>query len=157
MKTLKRRRQERKTDYKSRLALLGSRKPRLVVRKTNRYIIAQIVEAKNAQDKVIFNLTSKNLLSRGWSEEQKGSLKSLGASYLTGFLLGKMAKGKIKEAILDIGMNRNIPKSRVYAVLKGFLEAGIEVPHDSSVLPTDEMLESNEKTRMLFKKLKEKI
>jgi large subunit ribosomal protein L18 len=157
MRTLKRRRLEGKTDYKSRLALLASRKPRLVVRRTNRYIIAQIVVTSNAQDKVIYSITSKVFLTKGWPKEYKGSLKSLGASYLAGIMLGKIAKGKVKEATLDIGMHRSVPKARIYAVLKGFLEAGIKVPHDSSVLPTDEMLESNEKTRSLIKKLKEKI
>lgn len=157
MKTLKRRRLERKTDYKARLALLESGKPRLVLRKTNRYINAQIVETKNAQDKIIFGVTSVDLIAKGWPIEQRGRLKSLSAGYLTGLLLGKGAKRKVKEAILDIGMNRNIPKSRLYAVLKGVLEAGIKVPHDPSVLPTDEMLEKNENTGPLIKKLKEKI
>ena len=62
MKTLKRRRHEARTDYRIRLALLKSEKPRLVVRKTNRYIIAQIVESDIAQDKIIVGLTSKSLL-----------------------------------------------------------------------------------------------
>ncbi|MBI2632022.1 50S ribosomal protein L18 [Candidatus Pacearchaeota archaeon] len=157
MKTLKRRRLERKTDYKARLALLESGKPRLILRKTNRYMNAQIVESKNAHDKIIFGVTSADLIDKGWPIEHRGRLKSLGAGYLTGLLLGKEAKGKVREAILDIGMNRNIPKSRLYAVLKGVIESGISIPHDPSVLPTDEMLEKNEITRPLIKKLKEKI
>ncbi|MEK6933356.1 MAG: 50S ribosomal protein L18 [Nanoarchaeota archaeon] len=157
MKTSKRRRLEGKTDYKTRLALLVSNKPRLVVRKTNQYIIAQIIEAVDAQDKVICGLTSKKLLEKGWPENLKGHLKNLAACYLTGLTLGKAAKGKIKEAILDIGMNRNIPKSRVYAVLKGIIDSGIKIPHDSSSLPSNEMLEKNENVRSILNKLKEKI
>ena len=41
MKTVKRRRHQRKTDYKKRIALLKSEKPRIVVRKTNKYILSQ--------------------------------------------------------------------------------------------------------------------
>src|SRR3989338_66668 len=104
-KSIKRRRAEQKTDYKARLLFLKSGKPRLVVRKTNRYIIAQVVESSIAQDKVLFGVTSKDLLSKGWPKEKSGSLKSLPAAYLTGLMLGKMAKGKVKETILDIGMN----------------------------------------------------
>ncbi|MCG7851894.1 MAG: 50S ribosomal protein L18, partial [Methanosarcinaceae archaeon] len=40
-----RRRHEGKTDYYSRMRLLLSEKPRMVVRKTNRQIIIQLVEA----------------------------------------------------------------------------------------------------------------
>jgi len=43
MKLPRRRRIASKTDYKARLSLLKSEKPRLVVRKTNRYIIAPII------------------------------------------------------------------------------------------------------------------
>ena len=63
MKTVRRRRQEGKTDYKARLALLISEKPRLIVRKTNRYVIAQIVRTEIAQDKVVVGTTSKVLLA----------------------------------------------------------------------------------------------
>jgi large subunit ribosomal protein L18 len=38
-----RRRREGKTNYYKRLKLIRSGKPRLVVRRTNKYIIAQIV------------------------------------------------------------------------------------------------------------------
>jgi len=88
-KTIRRRRKEGKTDYKSRLGLLKSGKARVVARKTNRYFIGQIVISDIAQDKVIIGANSKELLSKGWPEELKGSLKSLTACYLTGFLLGK--------------------------------------------------------------------
>ena len=41
MKVSKRRRIEAKTDYAKRIKLLKSEKPRLVFRRTNKYIIAQ--------------------------------------------------------------------------------------------------------------------
>src|SRR3989304_1464167 len=106
MKLPRRRRLEAKTDYKSRLALLKAEKPRMVVRKTNRYIIVQIITSDMAQDKVVAGVTSKVLLSKGLPAEYAGSLKSMGAAYLTGFLLGKQSlKLGVKDAILDSGMH----------------------------------------------------
>ncbi len=156
-RTIKRRRLEAKTDYKTRLVLLKSGKPRVVVRKTNRYVIAQIVESAMAQDKIIMGVSSKDLLDQGWPKEFSGSLKSLSAAYLTGFLLGKKANGKIKEAILDIGINRNVKKSRLYAVVKGLVEAGLNIPHGKEALPTDAEVRKNEKVGKMVDKLKEKM
>jgi large subunit ribosomal protein L18 len=153
MRTIRRRRLEAKTDYKSRLALLKSQKPRLVVRKTNRYIIAQIVQTEIAQDKVIVGLTSKVLLSKGWPSELSGSLKSLGAAYLTGFLLGKLAlKSGIKGVIVDIGMQRNTKNSRLFALVRGVVDAGVSVPHNPDVLPQMENIK-NDKIAKLFDKI----
>jgi len=106
MRTIKRRRIERKTDYKARLNLLKNEFPRIVVRKTNRYVLAQYVKSKEAQDYVLTLASSKELLDYGWPEERRGSLKSIPASYFTGLLLGKKIKKiekKKAEAILDIG------------------------------------------------------
>ena len=156
-KTLKRRRLQAKTDYKTRLALLKSGKPRLVVRKSNKYITAQIVETDIAQDKVIAGITSRVLLSKGWPKDLSGSLKSKQAAYLTGLILGNLAKDKTKSVILDIGMNRNISKSRVYAVLKGAIDSGLDIPHDSEKLISLDELKSNEKLASLVEKIKQEI
>ena len=60
MRTIRRRRNQAKTDYKARLAFLKSEKPRLVVRKSNKYILAQIVSSDIAQDKVLLTISSKD-------------------------------------------------------------------------------------------------
>ncbi len=156
-RSIRQRRLDAKTDYKARLALLKSGRPRLVVRKTNRYMIAQIVESSIAQDKILVGVTSKDLLQNGWPKEKIGSLKSLPACYLTGMLLGRKAKGKISEAILDLGMNRNIQKSRIYSVLKGVVDAGLKVPHSEKSLPNTEEIIRNESLAPIFNKLKDKI
>ena len=156
MKTVRRRRLEAKTDYKARLALLKSEKPRIVIRKTNHYIIIQIVKSEIAQDKVLTGNTSKVLLSEGLPPEFSGSLKSLGAAYLTGFLVGKQAlKLGINEAILDAGMNINVKNSRIYAALKGAVDAGLKIPHDEKVLPPMENIKS-EKISKIFDKIVKK-
>jgi len=156
-KTIRRRRREAKTDYKARFHMLKSEKPRLVVRKTNRYVIVQIVESDVAQDKVVAKVSSKDLLNNGWPKEKEGSLKSLPACYLTGFMLVKNLKIKVAEAILDIGLQRNIKGSRLYAVLKGAVDAGLNIPHNPEALPPIEKIEANETLKSTFEKVKEKL
>lgn len=156
-KTIRRRRKENKTDYKARFHMLKSEKPRLVVRRTNKYMVAQIVESEIAQDKVIAKVTSKDLLTKGWPKEKEGSLKSLPAAYLTGYLLVKSMKAKVNEAIFDMGLQRNIKGSRIYAVLKGAIDAGLKIPHNPESLPEMERIESNEKLKTVFSKVKEKL
>lgn len=157
MRIMRRRRREGKTDYKARLTMLKSDKPRIVIRKTNRYVIIQLVKSDIAQDKVISGISSKNLLAFGWPKEKIGSLKSLPAAYLAGFLLGEQIKEKTKHAIFDIGMNRNVHQSRIYAVLKGLLDSGISIPHNKEALPSDEILKKSEESKKLIDSLKKKI
>jgi len=152
----KRRRIESKTDYKARLALIKSGIPRLAIRKTNKYIIVQFIISDSAQDKIIASSLSKDLISKGWPSEQAGSLKSLSAAYLTGYMLAKKVLGKYKEAILDIGLHRSIPKSRIYSALKGAIDAGLKIAHNPKVLPSEEEL-SNIKSWKLAEKVKEKL
>jgi large subunit ribosomal protein L18 len=156
-KTQRRRRLERKTDYKARFAMLKSEQPRLVIRRTNRYILVQIVESDIAQDKVIAEASSKDLIEKGWPKEKEGSLKSLPAAYLTGYLLVKNLKIKISSAILDLGLQRSIKGSRLYAALKGAVDAGLNIPHDPKAFPANERIEKNEKLKTIFAKVKEKI
>ena len=156
-KTQRRRRKEAKTDYKARFNLLKSEKPRLVIRKTNRYILVQLVQSDIAQDKVIMKANSKELMEKGWPKEKEGSLKSLTAAYLTGFLIAKKAEGKIKEAIMDMGLYRNVKGSRIYAALKGAIDGGLSIPHKEGNLPKDDAFSRNEKTKDLLNKIKEKL
>jgi len=157
IRSIKRRRKENKTDYLARLTLLKSGKSRLVVRKTNRYIIAQIIDSNVAQDKVVVGVNSHDLLANGWPKELTGSLKGIPAAYLTGFMLAQKAKEKkVAEAILDLGLYRNVKKSRLYAVLKGAVEGGLKIPHDSAALPEMKKI-TNEKVAKAFEKAKEAL
>jgi len=136
---------------------LKSGKPRLVIRKSNKYITAQIVESSMSKDKVRAKASSKDLLEIGWTKELSGSLKSLQAAYLTGFLLGKKLKGKEEQLILDQGLNRNVHGSRIYALVKGALDSGVDIIHDEKILPKDDRLNSNETLSQIMEKLKEKM
>lgn len=160
MKTIKKRRRKGKTDYKARLMLLKSALPRIVVRKTNRYIIIQYVKSKEAQDYIVTGANSKELLKYGWEKEKIGSLKSIPACYLIGFLLGNKIKkiGKNSKAILDIGLAINVKKSRIYAVLKGLIDSGIEIKHKKEIFPAEERIKgAHLKNKIDFEKIKGEI
>lgn len=153
----KKRRREFKTDYLRRKRLLESGKPRVVIRKTNRYINLQYVESKAAQDRVMAAVSSKKLLGYGWPKERTGSLKSLAACYLTGLLFGKkIIKEKAKEAILDSGLIESTHGSRIYAALKGIIDAGLNVRHSQKMFPEENRIK-NEKTADFFENVKSKI
>jgi large subunit ribosomal protein L18 len=136
----KRRRTEGKTDYHLRIGLLRSEKPRIIFRKTNKYIIGQVVGSEEAKDRVLCHVNSKELLKHGWGN--KNSAKNLAACYLTGILLGKkMNDKKIKgELIMDFGLIRNINGSKAYAFTRGLKEAKINVSVNSKMFPKDERL-----------------
>lgn len=139
-----------RTDYKKRLVLLGSSKPRLVIRKSLNNLVSQIVEYHPKGDRVICSSHSKELEKFGWTLN-RGNIP---ASYLTGLLLGKRAKEKkIKEAVLDMGLCPSTKGSRLYAALKGVVDAGISVPHSKEILPDDERVKGGHIAS--FKKTKE--
>jgi|TARA_Y100000031_G_scaffold154224_1_gene201290 large subunit ribosomal protein L18 len=140
-KTLKKRRRENKTDYLKRLKLLKGKKPRIVFRKTNKYVIAQYVTNNQTKDKVEIGLSSKHLIKYGWPKEFQGSLKSIPASYLTGFLMGaKIIKDKKETPIIDFGMIRVLHKAKIFAFLKGLIDAGVKVENKKNVFPDEEKI-----------------
>ena len=126
------RRVEGKTDYRNRLGLLKSGKPRFVVRKSSRSIICQIIMYSPDGDKVIASAHSNELIKLGWKLDKKNTM----SAYLVGFLLGKKAKkSKISEAILDIGVYTSTKGARVYAEAKGARDAGLQLPLDERIAP----------------------
>ena len=120
MKTLKRRKRENKTNYLKRLKLLKSETPRIVFRKTNKYVIAQYVTNNQTVDKIELGVNSRDLMKHGWPKEFQGSLKSIPASYLVGYLIGKKIKDKkLKEKIIKqlskIKENQTLGKPMQYS------------------------------------------
>ena len=105
IKIQKKRRMEGRTNYSKRRRLLENNKARIVIRKTNKYIILQYVISKEAMDFVKINVNSKDLLNYGWPSDKSGSLKSLAAAYLAGLLFGnRLKKDKFeKEPAIEIG------------------------------------------------------
>src|SRR3972149_1221326 len=127
-----RRRREGKTDYQARKALVISRKPRLIARKSIKNMIAQIVVAKSHGDEVLVAAHSSELTEKfGW----KASTGNVPSAYLTGLLCGLRAKKEgVPEAVLDIGLIPPTKGSRLFATLSGILDAGLEVPHSEEKL-----------------------
>ena len=130
-----RRKRAGKTDYRKRLKSLLANKPRLVVRKSSKNVLGQIVDYDKNGDKILVSASSKELEKLGW-RFGRGNMPS---AYLVGFLTGKKAKQKkIKQVVFDIGMQAPIKASRVFCFLKGAVDSGLEVPHSEEVLPSDE-------------------
>ncbi|HDN83291.1 MAG TPA: 50S ribosomal protein L18 [Candidatus Altiarchaeales archaeon] len=155
-----RRRREGKTNYRKRLNLLKSKKLRVVVRKTNKHMIAQLIKYHEDGDRVLVSAHSSELKKFGW-EFATGNIP---AAYLTGYLLGvRSLKKNFKEGILDIGLHPPVKKSRVFAALKGLIDAGMEIPHDAVVFPEEERIlgkdiKSNGKdAAKIIEKVKEEI
>ena len=141
MKTVRKRRKENKTDYGKRIKLLKGESPRIVFRRSNKYLNSQYVISKQAQDKIKINLNSKQLLKYGWPSELKGSLSSTPAAYLLGFLTGNtILKEKLGEPIIDFGMLRMIHKSRPYAFIKGLNDSGIKINCPEEAFPSKDRL-----------------
>ncbi|MGQ5516155.1 50S ribosomal protein L18 [Halococcus saccharolyticus] len=125
-----RRRREVRTDYHQRLRLLKSGKPRLVARKSNRHVRAQLVTPGPDGDETHASASSADLAEYGW-EAPTGNLPS---AYLTGLLAGLRARDTdVDEAVLDIGLNTATPGSKVFAIQEGAIDAGLHVPHNESV------------------------
>ena len=133
-----RRRREGKTDYKARKALVLSGKPRLVARRTRKNLVTQIISAKPQGDVVVVAAHSRELMKKyGWNAP-RGNIP---AGYLTGLLCGLKASSKgIKEAIFDIGSSSPSKGAIIFSVLKGVLDAGVSVPHDSEKLPSEKRI-----------------
>src|SRR3990167_5986861 len=130
------RRRTGKTDYRQRLALLKSRKPRMVVRIGIKNISCQIVNY-DGSDKTIIEVSSLHLKKYGWL----GHGGNMPASYLTGLLAGFTARKKgINEAVLDIGLKTSVKSSNVYAAVAGAKDAGLKIPV-GDVLPQKERIE----------------
>jgi large subunit ribosomal protein L18 len=159
MKVQKRRRRENKTDYLKRLKLLKGECPRVVFRRTNRYLIAQYLTSEEAQDKVIIGMDSRELKKYGWPKELQGSLKSITAAYLTGYLIGKrIIKEKLENPILDSGMIRVIHKNRTYAFIKGMIDSGIKINCKKELFPEESRIKGEHlKLKIPFPEIKSKI
>ena len=156
-----RRKRDGKIDYGKRLKLLKSAKPRLVIRKSLRYILLQIVEYKPEGDKIIVSYNSKSLEKSGW----KHAKNNLPASYLAGAMLAKFSmEKKVNEAVLDLGLQTSVRGSKIYAAVKGAIDAGLKVPCRNEMFPDEARLtgkhivefaaNAKEKSKIQFSKQK---
>lgn len=161
-----RRRREGKTDYYARKRLVtqsknkyNTPKYRLVVRITNRDVIAQVVYSKIDGDIVMCAAYAHELPGFGL----KVGLTNYPACYATGLLLARrmlkslkldQAYTGVEEATgemydveanddgprpfkcnLDIGLQRASTGARIFGVLKGAVDGGLSVPHNEKRFP----------------------
>lgn len=134
-----RRRREGKTDYQQRRGLVVSGLLRLVVRGSLKNVSTQLINAEMGGDKIIVSAQSSELIRKyGW----QGGGGNIPVAYLTGLLCGyKATANGVKEAILDIGLQAPSKGSRVFAALKGVLDAGVIIPHDENKLPDNKRIQ----------------
>ncbi len=128
-----RRRREGKTDYRHRLRLLKSEKPRAVVRFSHRRVVVALEAFHPQGDRVLASAESRELTRVGFPAH---SLQSTPAAYLTGYLAGLRGKATgHPEAVLDAGLLRPSKGGRLLGALKGLLDAGMEIPHGEPGFP----------------------
>lgn len=121
-----RRRREGKTNYYKRYTYVLNNATRVVVRITNKHVIAQIVKFSPKGDIIPVAAHSIELTKKfGW----KGDTNNTSAAYLTGYLLGIRAlKSGITEATADIGFFVPVKGGRIFAAIKGAIDAGLRIP-----------------------------
>lgn len=161
-----RRRREGKTDYRARTRLVlqdknkyGAPKYRLVVRFSNKNVLAQVTKASMGGDIVISSASSSELPRYGL----KVGLTNYSAAYCVGLLVARRTLQQLgldeiytgKEevdgedynveadeeserrpftAVLDTGLVRTSTGARVFAVMKGACDGGMNVPHNEKRL-----------------------
>jgi len=165
-----RRRREGKTDYYARKRLINQEKNkyftpkfRLVVRFTNKDIIAQIVSAKIIGDEVLTCAYAHELTKFGLPAPI--GLTNYASAYCTGLLVARRALTKLGladkyqatdevsgdvyivdelddegaprpfKAVLDVGLKRTTTGSRCFGVMKGAADGGLLIPHNEKRFP----------------------
>lgn len=158
-KTPKKRRAQAKTDYLKRLKLLKSEKPRLVFRRTNKFVIVQYVTSYEAKDSIVFGITSKELVNYGWDAKASNSLKSISACYLTGYLIAKqIISKKLEQPIIDFGMLQTLYKTKIFGFVKGVIDGGINISCKEEAFPEEARIKGeNLKNKINFEQIKKNI
>jgi large subunit ribosomal protein L5e len=139
----------------------NSPKYRLVVRFSQRNIISQLIQSRIEGDHIVQVVYSKQLKNFGIQI----SLTSFPSAYLTGYLIGKkffpvnrwnylqaiqtkfikkklikknkdiINKEKGLSVILDIGLTRSSKGNKVFALMKGAVDAGLNIPYNEKRFP----------------------
>lgn len=159
------RRQEGKTDYYARKALVQQSQNkyntphyRLVVRFTNTDVICQIVNARVVGDEVLAAAYSHELPKYGIT----GGLTNYAAAYATGLLVARRTLKKLGldqdyqgqtevngeeyhveedgerrpfKCYLDVGIRPATTGARLFGALKGAVDGGLDIPHSTKRFP----------------------
>jgi large subunit ribosomal protein L5e len=162
------RRRECKTDYAARKRLIlqdknkyKTPKYRFVVRRSHREFTCQIFSSDLTHDVCVQSAYSHELRRYG----VRVGLTNYAAAYCTGLLLARRVNSKFKlkyegkveadgdefeveadpsdkapfKALLDVGLARTTTGARVFGALKGAVDGGLNVPHNSKRFPGTEV------------------
>lgn len=123
------------TDYALRLRMLKSGLTRAVIRKSNNNMLVQLVNYENQGDKIVTSAKARDLKQLGFTLHTG----NLTAAYLTGMLAGKrlLNTGFKEECIIDLGLQKSIYGTRVYAAVKGLVDSGVNVKVGDVVFPDE--------------------
>ncbi len=122
MRVFRRRRDRALTNYKRRIALIKGGVDRLVVRKTTRSVIVQVVRYEPDGDKIICSTDARELKKYGWETRC-----NIPTAYLSGLLTSKKLKEKELKMVFDIGIYKPMKNSVVFAAVKGCVDGGLKV------------------------------
>lgn len=155
------RRRQGKTDYYARKRLTvqdknkyNTPKYRLIVRFTNKDVIAQIAYSRIEGDVIVNAAYSHELPRYGINY----GLTNYAAAYATGLLLARRHLQKLKldsvykgkeqadgeyfdvegdnpnpfTCVLDVGLQRTTTGAKIFAVMKGVADGGIHIPHSET-------------------------
>lgn len=130
-----RRRRSGKTDYRKRKIMILSNTPRFVVRCSLKHITAQIINAHSIGDKTLVSSSSQEISKKfGW----KAYCRNLPMAYIVGFLIGHKALSQgIDRTIFDIGLKKASKGGRVFATLKGAVDAGLNMQYNAKIMPPE--------------------
>ena len=133
-----RRRLEGRTNYTKRLAYVKSGLARAVVRKSTNNLSVQFVQSDGGKDSIVTSAHTKELNEYLY----KGHGGNVPAAYLTGYLAGKRMVGQSKDAetIVDLGIQTVKHGTRLFAAIKGIVDAGVKVKADPVSFPKTERL-----------------
>ena len=130
-----RRRREYRTNFAKRLALVKSRLPRLVVRKTNRHVLVLFVEYAKTGDHVLARANYEAIRAAGWLPKCNTP-----TAYLAAYQAALLAKkAGVSDFVLDIGMATPSTGSLVFAALQGAIDAGLKTAFDAEMVPADRL------------------
>jgi large subunit ribosomal protein L18 len=133
-----RRRRNGKTNFYYRKRLIVSHELRIIIRPSLKHITIQIAEAQLIGDKILSATHSSELVKIfNW----QGGTGNIPTAYLTGYLAGKKAlKENLENGVLDIGISKAVYGNRLFAALKGLVDAGMEIPHNEKIYPPEERI-----------------
>ena len=122
-KMIRRRKRQAVTDYKKRIEMLKGDMPRVVVRKSNKGVLVQLVGYQTSGDKVLTSISSNALRKYQWAPRN-----NIPTAYLTGLMLAQAAKKlDVNEVVLDIGLAKPGKFSVVFAAGKGAADGGLKL------------------------------